>query len=302
MTEINAKLGRVPDLAAAIEPVPIKLDKVRVLEQPYVKEFVLYEVPETFAFEHSCYYELHPEEAAKQKPTDKYGRFYASILRLTGAATKGRPFALIWTKEGDYWNIVSVESEPDAQRIRPTSTAPENRSPVPSKQFVRGDESFVRANAAFFHQWLVKRNIGAAATYFTPDCDECLRLEGDEPGTDPKVALRKGLKQVADLIGQSGSLAEAVRSVDPNHKDLRFIHHPHEQNVTLMSVPNSIGEFLECKSQAASKPYVPAPPVYGTYYGAGFTLNIQGEPPVLYLLWRKTPSDWKIVAFKVQEP
>lgn len=300
MKQVNTKFGRAADLATVIEPVTIQMEGLKLVEQPYANEFALYEVPESIAFQHNCYYQLHPEEAAKEKPTDKYGRFYASILRLKGGGTKGKPFAVVWAKEGDYWKIVSVEGEPDAQRIRPTVPAP--AEPIPPKQFVAGDSSFIRANGEFLRQWLVKRNFDSATTYFSPECDECLRMEAEEPITDPHSALRNALKRVSDTLRRSGSLKEVVKAADPQHSDLRFIHHPHEENFTLMSVPNSIGEFLECKSQAASKPFVPAAPVYGTYYASGFTLNIRGEPPVLYLIWRKTSSDWKIVAFEVQEP
>lgn len=304
MQQVNTQVGKVPNLGPVVEAVPVTSERLKLkeVEQPYRSEFVLYDVPETVAQDYDCYYRLHPEEAAKQKPpSDKYGRFYASVFRMKNPKAKGEAFAAIWEKEGDFWKIVTFVSETDARSVRISSESAPAAAPPP-RQFTAGDPDFVRANGDFLDKWLVKHNYDGAMSYFSPDCDECVRLEAEKAVTDPRATLRNGLKEIVDTIRRAGSLTEIVKAADPSHTELRFIHHKYEPNFTLLSLPNSLGQYMECKTQASKKPYAPSrSSVYGTYFGTGLTLNVPGDPPVLYLLWRKVGSEWKIVAFKVQD-
>lgn len=305
MQQVNTKMGKIAGLESALEAFPVENDRLKEVDQPYGREFALYDVPESLGFAYECYYRLHPDEAAKHKPSpDKYGRFYASIFRLK-APMKGEPVAALWAKEGDFWKIVSLVSEADARSVRIAGETAASSAPAPPpapRQFVSGDPDFIRATGDFLTKWLVKHNYNGAMAYFAPDCDECVRLEAEKPVTNPRTTLQSSLKEIVDTIHRAGSLTEIVQAADPSHADLRFIHHNHEPNFVLLSVPNSIGQYMECKSQASAKPYAPTgPPVYGTYYAVGLTLNVPGDPPVLYLLWKKIGTGWKIIAFKVQD-
>jgi hypothetical protein len=224
---------------------------------------------------------------------------------------KGALLVFLWTKESDHWKIVSWRVEPEKIESKKTPTTVAAAPTETRLERVAGDPEMIKAAQGFFDNWFVKQNIDQAMGYFSQQCYLCINLylnQGEKMVRNWPEGQRKlhnGMKNVAGLIGKKTDLAEAIRGVTPAHPILKLVTHSQEQAFTLVSVPDSIANALECQSQARGvnvTQKIGAPTVYGNYYGALFEAQVRGQPAVLKLLWGKEKGQWKIIAYSIELP
>jgi hypothetical protein len=80
--------------------------------------------------------------------------------------------------------------------------------------------------------------------------------------------------------------------------------HAFSRTFTLASLPNALGDVVECDARA--KDVVPPDPL-PLVYGEAFAMNIrfrtfEGGAPVLRMLWRKEDGAWKARSYEVELP
>ncbi len=169
----------------------------------------------------------------------------------------------------------------------------------------------MRANRDFLQNWLVKKRYRRALGYLASDCYPCVNLfrERDQQLKGPeeaKRALLDGLQRTGELLGRVNRLEDAIESIDPEGDYLKFIKHEDEASLTLVSLPDWVGEAYSCEQRLAGAEFpedYDGPNLYDKYYASGFQVKgIYGDPAVLHLLWSKVGGNWRVVAYDVLRP
>lgn len=94
-----------------------------------------------------------------------------------------------------------------------------------------------------------------------------------------------------------------IERFDPNNPTLVSIHHEDAHAFLLTSVPEDEASDFMCQRRASATSKGPANSSRGPYFGTFFKIIEPGEEPAgLGFLWAKESTDWKIVAFQMDEP
>jgi hypothetical protein len=317
MKKVNHTIGKPAGLAVVAQSVRPNDPALKQIDQPHSAEFALFETPDDIAFDFECAnrnVQNVTGETKKQKR--KYGNYYGASLRVKESETKGATLLILWTKESDYWKIISWNVEPDnlARKEAPnTLTKPAGAETKLDR--VTGDSALISTVQEFFEEWFVKQNFERAIEYFSSQCYPCVNLylgQGEKMTRnwpEGKNRLIYGMKKVSNQIGRKSDVEEAMKSITPVHPSLKLVSHTHEEAYTLVSVPGEIAAAFECTSQATNlRRRVKAaqksggPAVYGNYYGAMFELRVGGAPASLNILWGKEKGQWKIIAYSIEVP
>jgi hypothetical protein len=277
------------------------IDGLKVVQQPHHAQFVLYSVPDDIAANFDCENELglgKPPKASRE-----YGHYYGATFYLHGS--EDLPVALLWSRVGDYWKLVSWKAGVDEE----STPAPD---PVPEEKSVRvpADPTFVAAARSFLENWLVKKDLDAAFRFIAPQAYACYNLErgSDAPEAvsdeDAGRKLRAGLESVATKVGRARSLGDVLSAVEPVHPAVRVMDHAASSVFTLTSVPDALADSAECAARARGDvaPH-PLPLVYGQARGTLVRFATHsGDAPVLRLLWRKQDGAWRITSYGIEMP
>ncbi len=313
MKKTNKAIGKKASLAEAASGVQLKDPSLKILNQPHNTQFVMFEVPNDTAFEFECgnRNSLTASDAAK-KPSRKYGDYFGTALHLKSPQATGGTLLILWTKEDDYWKVVSWEVEPD--KVEQAKTPNLGIAPAAAEiktERVPGDPGLITATQSFFDDWFVKQNFDKTIGYFSPQCYPCVNLylqQGGKMVRNSEEARRNildGTKKIAAAIGRKEKLEDAIAGIVPVHPDVKVVTHPQEQAYTLLGVPDEIAKAVDCKRQVEGRQppqKVSGPAVYGNYYGSIFQLKVPGSPAALKFLWAKENGQWKIIAYSVEVP
>ena len=292
-------LGRPTSLAGLIVGVRLATPALKVVQQPHHAQFVLYSVPDDVAAAFDCETRMTPGGA--KKPARQYGNYFGSTFFVNGHADQR--VALLWGKENGYWKIVSWRTGIDDAR------APVAADTVTITR-VKADAGFARAAQDFLQTWLVKKDYDAAFRYLSPaayPCYDLARNPADPASTSAEDAGRKiraGLERAGQLAGPARNLDAILVSAEPIHPAVRVMDHAHSRTFSLASIPNAIGDAVECDARAGGA--IPPDPL-PLEYGKAFGLTVRFGPgasdaPVLRMLWRNENGTWRIRSYDLELP
>jgi hypothetical protein len=313
MKQANRSIGRPARLADATESVQPNDSALKRIDQPNRAEFDLFEMPDDLAFDFECAKRNKSRDAEEtERPRRRYGKYYGASLRLKAPEAKGATLLVIWTKESDYWKIVSwnVEFEKIAGKKAPRTVTARTGAEVKLER-VKGDSGLIATVQGFFDDWFVEQNFDRAIGYFSAQCYPCVNLYLDDAEKKARTwqegrgRVLGGMKKIADVIGRKSEVKDAIKGVTPVHPLLKFVSHSQEEAYTLVSLPNEIAEDFKCTNQVRGAKVAQkfgGTAVYGNYYGALFELRVGGAPASLKLLWGREKEQWKIIAYSVEVP
>jgi hypothetical protein len=281
--------------------VRVAIPALKVVSQPHHAQFVIYSVPDDVAAVFECENRLMTD--GREKARRVYGNFFGSMFYIDG-----RPdhrVALLWAKENGYWKIVSWKTGvDDGDSPAPTAT------PEVKLVHIKADPGFAQAARNFLETWLIRKDYDAAFRYLSPRSYACYDIErspDQPPSTSPEDAGRKvraGLERAGQSLGAARNLEAILSAAEPTNPAIRVMDHKESQTFSLTSVPNAIGDLVECDARARGTPPPDSVPLD---YGQAFALMVRfrtegGEAPVLRLLWRKEEGSWRIRSYDVEVP
>jgi hypothetical protein len=167
----------------------------------------------------------------------------------------------------------------------------------------------IRTTQRFFDALFVNRDHEAAFRFFAPSAYACLsvallperRRAGD--GDSAAESLRRHLQQIASRSPSAHKLEQIIERFDPDNPTLGVVHHAQEDAYLLTSVPDDEASDLFCQQPGNKSSTGPSGVRRGFYFGTFFKVIEPGEEPAgLGLLWAKENTDWKIIAFQMDEP
>ena len=303
MTNLKAaheSLGKRTSLDGLIVGVRLTTPALKVVQQSHHAQFVLYSVPDDVAAAFDCESRMRPGVA--KKPARQYGNYFGSTFFLDGHADER--VALLWGKDEGYWKIVSWMTGVDEVR---TVVAADKVAMT----HVKADGGFATAAQEFLQAWLIRKDYDAAFRHLSPAafaCYDLARNPADPPSTSPEDAGRKiraGLERAGQLAGPARNLDAILVSAEPIHPAVRVMDHAHSRTFSLTSIPNAIGEAVECDARAhGAIPPDPLPLEYGKAFGltVRFGTGASGGAPVLRMLWRNENGAWRIRSYDLELP
>ena len=301
LKSVHDTLGPRTSLQGLVVGTRLATPALRVVEHPHHAQFVVYSVPDDIAASFDCERQL---AVADDTPARRrYGTYFGATFFIDGQ--RDSPVALLWARERGYWKIVSWKVGAD------DATMPA-MEPVPDPEVTRiaADPTLVKAAQGFLESWLVRKDYDAAFAYLTPASYACFDLErGPEqpPSTSPEDAarrLRAGLETSARTLGTSRKLESILTAAEPSHPAVRVVDHPQSRTFSLTSIPNALGDAVECAArQADTVAPDPLPLEYGQAYGMTVRFKTpSGDAPVLRVLWRRLDDAWRITSYGIEMP
>ena len=291
-------LGQRTSLDGLIVGVRLSTPALKVVQQPHHAQFVLYSVPDDVAAAFDCETRLTP---GAKKPAREYGNYFGSTFFVDGHPNQR--VALLWGKDNGYWKIVSWTTGVDDVR------APVATDAVTITR-VKADAGFASAAHEFLQTWLIKKDYDAAFRYLSPAayaCYDLARNPADPASTSPEDAGRKiraGLERGGQLAGPARSLDTILVAAEPIHPAVRVMDHGHSRTFSLTSIPNAIGDAVECDARARGAiPPDPLPLEYGKAFGLTVRFGTgASDAPVLRMLWRNENGVWRIRSYDLELP
>ena len=315
MAATNRLVGKPASLQDVVKPSAVNDSRLALVKQQYGNIFGIYRVPDGVAPEFECDDQRAWQEfeaARASGKARKSNRYYAAIFRLKPPNETGQIITILWTKDGNYWKVVSWDIEPeDAKPGEVPDTRP-TPAPAVAEEHMKGDAAFLGATNEFLKSWLVTKKYDVATSYFSPRSDACVDLYLQPGQQQPKtpeqyaVYLRDALTTIDKEVGDSRNLPDVVEPVDPDHPGLKLVSHSGEDAYTVVAVPDYLAETLMCQKESRQHPYQPAEsptPTYGQYYATLFAVRTPGEHAAsLAFLWSKEGGQWKIISYEMIAP
>ena len=281
--------------------VRLSIPAVKVVQQPYHAQFVLYAVPDDVAAGYDCANRLRL--GGTSRATRTYGNYYGSTFYINGRQDLRQ--ALLWARDGGYWKIVSwktgVDDTPDSEPNVATRT-----------KIVRekADPRLVEAARGFLESWLIRKDYDGAFRYLSTRAYGCYDLvrSADQPAStsveDAGRRIRAGIERVGESVGNVRRLQDVVMPVEARHAAVRVMDHPYENAFALGSIPNALGDASECAARVGG--FVmpdPLPLAYGDAFGMAVRFRTGGgEGASLLLLWRQEEGAWRIRSYDLELP
>jgi hypothetical protein len=274
------------------------------MAQKGAANFTLAKVPDDIAAGLTC-----SPVASSTPPPRKYGKYYASVFRLRLARHTDAPILLLWQKERGHWQIVARQIDPSIVRDglvpqTPAMEAQERAAASGPGSKAQADAAMLKRTQSFFDVLLVKRDFDAAFSYFAPSAYPCVNL-ALEPGLKtannmPTEAtyLRRDLQQIVQHEHASQRLEQIIESYDPGDPALERIRHAGERSYMLAKISHAEATAFACGKTDNGAGAVTIPE-FATFFQF---IEPGGEPAGLGLLWSKESGEWKIIAFRLDEP
>ena len=304
MKRVHDALGSHESLEGLTLGVRLTDPALKVVDQPYHPQFVIYSVPDDVAVSFDC---ASRSNLGASRRVHQYGNYFGTVFFLQAPAGRGETVALLWGKEGDYWKIVSYETEVESEE-EPLAKLPVTEDVAIAR--VEADETLVRAARDFLEQWFSRKRYDDAFKYLSTRSYSCynrFRHEHDaEASSDAKAGtlIRTSMEKTGEMMGPRQSLDEILEGVESTHPAVRVVTQPYEDTFTLVSFPNAITEWADCAAHRNGDGFPdPIPLEYGEGFGLYFRLRTEGgETPVYRALWARENGEWKITAFSVEAP
>src|SRR6185436_9346394 len=152
-----------------------------------------------------------------------------------------------------------------------------------------------------------------ASSYLSAGCARCLLLNRPAGQTelgsadDGQSELKTAMRSILDATGKVKTLEQAIVAPVPNHEDIKIVRHARSKAFALASLPDYMGDALDCASRTPGEPVSFKPSAggknYGKYYAMGFRLAKAGEDSgVLWAVWAQDGSVWRLTAYTVLTP
>ena len=115
------------------------------------------------------------------------------------------------------------------------------------------------------------------------------------------------MQSVIETTGKVKALEEAIVAPSPNHEDIKLVKHPRSKAFALASIPDYMGDALDCAARTPGEPVSFRPPAArrttGSTTSLGFRLAKTGEDSgVLWAVWAQEGSEWKLTSYTVLTP
>jgi hypothetical protein len=293
-------LGPHDTLASLTSGVRLALPGLKVVQQPHHAQFVIYQVPDDIAAAFDC--ESRLMSGSTKKAARAYGSYFGSTFYVRSG--QNQRVALLWGQEAGYWKIVSWKTGIDDGDPSRTAAMPPVRI-----AHVKADASFVDATRSFLEAWLIRKDYDVAFRYLSPTsytCYDVMKAPDAPASTSPEDAGRQilaGMQRVGQWVGPARSLDEILSAPEPVHPQARVMDHRYSRTFTLTSIPNALGDAVECQASGGAQPTTPVPLEYGQAFVSILRFRTSGgEAAVLRLLWRKDQGAWKITSYAVDTP
>jgi hypothetical protein len=313
MAAANRALGKPARLADVVSGVPLNAAWLKPVKKHDPAMFSLYEFPKELGEVTDCAGGLQAATSRLSKSTKlNYGDFYVAGFRLSMPKFTGATIYTLWTKEAKNWKIVAFKREPVEA---PPAALPDLRpdEPAPAKPaMLPGDPVMINAAADFLNSWLLLMNVAKSLEFVSPAIFPCLdfyREEGTPPIESPEAGaqfLRERMTATAARFSGASKLEDILQPVDPVQPEIGIVAHPHMQAFAIFSVPDHIGQALNCGSVQKRGDKLASPEggsKYGNYYGTCFQFRVEGgQPASLLLLWAREGGLWKITWLYIDVP
>ena len=303
MQQTNHFLGSPNDMRGVIRPVYSTNRDLVISPHRYTREFAYYNLPGDIADLYTC----PAPEGYRTVPLSESGEEHIGVFsEIMGPFGKSEELVTVWRKESGFWKIVSFHIGTEIHH----ANLPDHRSPEPESKspiHVNPDPGAVRTLNDFLTTWFVQRDYPKAESFFSDHCHDCTNTMSDR---DQPIRTREeavgyigaSIRQIAASVPVSSSLKDMITGVESWHTDVHVVDHPDREAYLLASVPDSIAEPLACKVRTPHAGiHADLPPHEKDLYLSAFHLNNNLEqPPVLFLLWAKEASQWRIVSYHVE--
>ena len=310
MESANQELGKIASLSDAIFGVRLMSERVKAIKQPHA-EFMLYDVREDLAEEFKCINQLDSTRISRKAATSKaFGKYVGATFTIN-RKDRNTVIATLWQSESGYWQLISYDVDPEIDRSEVPDVGPP-RPATAALEYVEGDKEMVKAASDFLKEWFVKKDVDKAVTYMAPESLSCVNLyraDDDPLATTPTETLdllKKGMTAAAEAIGPVKSLPEAINAPPVDDPNLKLVKHRDDKAFVIASLPGSMGTAADCNRRKPNgNPDFSATQSsgYGEYYATAFSLNVgKTEPGVLWTVWTKASSSWKVRSYVLLVP
>lgn len=317
MRQANQRFGNVSQLADIVTAVAPPNTGVRskLIQHPYQGQFALYDVREDAAEQFNCVTRLDATSAsAKAAASKSFGKYYGAVFRI---GKKDGPetttLATLWSRapKGN-WTLVSYDVDPEWEEYSAPNTASTVPPPAPT-EYATAPAGLVDGATKFLMAWLVRQDIDEASRYLSAGCARCVLLSPTPGQAEPKTAadaqaeLKKSMRSILDTTKKVKTLEEAIVAPMPNHEDIKLVKHARSKEFVLASIPEYMGDALDCAARTPGEPVSFRPAAggknYGKYFAMGFRLAKAGDDSgVLWAVWAQDGSVWKLTAYTVLAP
>lgn len=309
MRSVNATIGTTARLAEAIEGVALTGGRGRERPQPNRSEFVMYDFREDLAESLDCENRLHPDQADPEKAQSQaFGKYIGIVFRLKSRLVTGETVALVWAEDKSGWRLVSYAVEPEAKAATiPNAVTVE----VAAVQTDPGNPEMIRSAGDFLRAWFVRKDVPVAFGFLSPSSYGCYSIYQQEDGAvsdaDAGRLIQERMKMLADWTGPATRLDDALIAAEAQHVEFRRVAHGDAAAFSILALPDSAGDALQCARMSSGRATTDtgqaSPATYGRYYAASIRLKRAGaDAAVLWTVWEKSGSTWKVVAYHVLTP
>ncbi|HYI95291.1 MAG TPA: hypothetical protein VEX68_17250 [Bryobacteraceae bacterium] len=308
------KLSQVGDILTAVSPAHGS-ERTKQVQHPYQDQFALYDIREDAAEQFRCVNRPDPSQTSPKAAASKsFGKFYGAVFRIGKKdGAEATTLATLWTRESkNFWRLISYDVDPmwDEYRVPNTATiAP----PTALTEYTTAPDDLIDGATKFLMAWFVKQDLKEASRYLSAKCAECLKLNREPEQPEPKTAedaqaeLKKAMQSILEPTGMVKALEEAIVAPGTNHEDIMLVKHARSKAFVLASIPDYMGDALDCDVRTPGEPVSFRPPAsaksYGKYYVTGFRLAKTGEDSgVFWAVWTREGSAWKLTAYTALTP
>ena len=299
----NHLLGKPKELKEVIRPVYSTNRELVITPHRFSRYFAYYELPNEVVDQYTC---PAPEGYRPVALSEEGGNHIGAFSEIMGPHGESEELVTVWKKESGYWKIVSIHLGPDIHHANlPDHRLQSTDSVSPTHRDTDPDVPITVEN--FLTALFVRRDYSMAEGFFSNHCHDCTNtmIEDQEPNRTPAEAarhIRTSLQQIAEAVPKSSDLEDILIGIEPWHPDVYVVDHPDRGAYLLASVPDSIAERLACKVRTPHAGiHAELPPHGKDLYMSAFSLKSGLEdPPILFLLWAKESSRWKVVSYHVE--
>lgn len=314
MQAVNEKLGKPETIAQVIRGVTLTGPRGKVLEQPYHSEFVMYDVRQDLAEQFDCENRLYPERVDRKRSTStEFGDYIGAVFQVRTDGINGEAVATVWAKEKGAWMLVSYDVEPEFKPgAFPASQPPQPAPSEPPLPVIGGDPEMKLAARRFLEAWYLRRDSESAFRYLSPRCFPCYNIYRPEDAPLAKSAdeagklIRERMSLLSGWAGTSERLEDMLIAMEPHHPDLKIVEHDQAKAFSIVSVPDHMGAAADCgKLKPGETPHFErsGPMTHGTFYAVSTRLKKAGpDAAVLWTVWAKHATQWRIVSYLVMTP
>lgn len=198
------------------------------------------------------------------------------------------------------WKLVGYATEPEFTGSALPNAPPVETAPATPLPVIAGDPAMLRAATGFFSTWLVQKDPAAAFRQVSPASYTCynnFRAE-DAPIVATQAEggkyLLAGMTRASELVGTAPRLEDLITAIEPHHPDLKLVKHASSSAFTVVGIADTMAAAVSCDHQK---------PGIGPFYAASIRFKRAGaDGAVLWTLWAKESSAWKVVSYLVIAP